>query len=289
MSTHVLSGIADHPELECCVSDLRTCSKDDSDPNSIIYMFEKEGYAALDFDELMRRYCTDIRPADDTALGLARSVDALYVGKDVNAWNHTVSLVEFKNGNLYDRRHTLSNSERREFREGLINAIDAVLVNNAERMGWDTYASLEGSITRAARNFIDEHLGRAQAKRRNGGNSHHQRDSYTLETIKSKAAFSALLLQHVFDVSAEYVKQRVDMILVYNPDLNPDSGASSSITDDNTVPRVRSIEVGMPSMVARCAKRPVRRFGLAESIGPFFHDVYTCTAEELHHLLDGSF
>ncbi len=285
MSEHTTRTIDDYPDLTSCLSNLRACSKDDSDPTNITYMFEREDCRAIDFDRVMRNYCSNSSQSDGSGeLGLARSADALYVGQDEHAWNDTISLIEFKNGNLFDRRHILSNSERNDFRHGLIEAIATVFEKDAKDIGWEALVTLEDSLTKTVDDYVNSHLGRAQARKR-GARTTRQRDSFTLETVKSKAAYSALLLQNVLGVSSHFIREHVNFILVYNPAQNPGDDAGLPHISDNTVPHIPSIESEFPSRIARYAGRPLRRFGLRDSIGHFFRDVYTCTADELKVLL----
>lgn len=279
--------IHDYPILDACRSDLRTCSKDDSNESKPVYMYDEEGMFAVNFDGVMRCFCKQSSPTDGPGpMGVARSVDALYVGQDESSWDKTLSLIEFKNGNLREKqRRALGKREREEFTSGLVRAVEGMLQRKVGSIGWQAYGELSESIARGIENYVGRNLGRGGVATVSSGDEHHKGDYFTIETIKTKATCSALALQYVLDVPAKFIRDHVDFVLVYNPERNPDPADDSGMMDDNTVPSIPAIESRLPSMLARCAKRPLRRFGLRENLGAFFRDVLTCTPEELRSYL----
>ena len=96
----------------------------------------------------------------------------------------------------------------------------------------------------------------------------------------SKAAYSALLLALILDVPVSYVQSHVNFILVYNWDENPATVDVIEEMGDDDVLESPAFQ-GLGRLVAKNAGRPLRRFGLWKSLGDFFHDVITCTADEL--------
>ncbi len=279
--------IADYPILAACASDLHACSKDDSEKSSPEFLFDEEGVFAINFDGVMQRLCEEAKNDDESeAIGVARSVDALYVGTNSDSWNETISLIEFKNGNLRERRRrALSKRERAVFAHGLAEAIDGLLLRKVSDIGWPAYEELSEPIEREIESFVGMHLDKGGDGTARMGEPHHKGDYFAIETIKTKAACSALALQRVLDVPISFIKENVDFVLVYNPDRNPETADDIDPGDDRAVPSIPSIDSKLPLMLASCAKRPLRRFGLRETLGAFFHDVIACTPEELRRYL----
>lgn len=288
MSEGVVKGIYDCPQLACCKSSLRSCSKDDSDRGNVTYMFDDPDVEAINFDMVMSNYCNSVRAARNAeTLGTARSVDALYVGNNMDVCDETLALVEFKNGNLLERqRSLLSNAEFGGFKEDLtcfvVEFIEKTLTSCMDRNGridWDSYGEQtdEHLVKQTVESFCGEWL---RSGRRDRGFLEADRRSYRLETIKSKATSSALVLQWVLQVDVGFISDRVDFVLVYNPFCNPGTDSDREILSDNTVPSSPSLNGRFTAMLARHAKRPRERFGLRESLGALFHDVLTCTPEE---------
>lgn len=283
-----LAGRLDeYPLLKSCQSDLRTCSIDDSDSENPCYMFDEEGVYAFNLDQAMRMFCRDSSGDDAERSRLARSADALYVGKDLQNWDGTLALVEFKNGNLLERNPAvLSAKQRKRFKDALIEAVDGILVGHGSQIGWDDVKAITDEVEGAIQCGISDYFGNATVK--TGVNSrtrHHSGGGYTLETVKNKALSSAFLLQQILGLSVCDIQKNVDFILVYNPDVNPSQDDDSYVPDEQFVPRIRAIDSVLPSLLARNAKRPLDRFGLRQSLGVFFHHVLTLTSEQLKQRL----
>lgn len=276
-------NVKDYPLLSECRSDLRECSLDDNGNGSDEYMFDHPGFPAICFDDVMRKHCARaVSDACRTRIGVARSVDALYVGKSLESWDERISLVEFKNGNLLERPHTaLGRKQRQKLTQSLKNSVNAVLEKHIiQVMGCCSFDEISRELDSAVERSVHESFGRLAARKTATGDSGHRNDSFVLESIKTKALCSALLLLSILDVPVQHLKSNVDFVLVYNPDRNPDSDDENVGSGDRRVERVASIESSLPLALGRYAERPLERFSLKKSLGAFFHDVVTCTSDE---------
>ena len=92
--------------------------------------------------------------------------------------------------------------------------------------------------------------------------------------------FSMKLLVVGQAVVLQFTASWVNFILVYNWDENPATVDVIEEIGDNDVPDSQAFQ-GLGRLVAKNAGRPLRRFGLWKSLGAFFRDVVTCTADEL--------
>lgn len=228
-------------------SDLRACSKDNHNTDEEIYLFERAGIPAINFDGVMRSSCVDEGMARlGRPFGTARSVDALYVGRDTGTWDDTIALIEFKNGNLMERPQALVSSRvRSDLCRGIIDEVDTILTNNMASIGYGSIERVSMVVDRAVQSQVSSIFGRRRSatggSRGEGYNGDHPR----IEEVKTKAACSG-----------------------------------QEVLDDRAIPSVSSIEDRLPSLINRCATSPLRRFGLWDSLGVFFHEVLTLTPEE---------
>lgn len=202
-----------------------------------------------------------------------------YQRPNKDAWDDTIALIEFKYRNLMEKPNaTASKSVRKELAHSLCNAIGEALGKCADRLDPMVMIQLEEELADEVEKCVRECLGkprgiRGQGKARNKG-------SILLEEVKTKAGFSALLLQIVLDKPIEYVRNHVDFVLVYDPQKNSGADDVQEIRDCRAVPSSGAIG-SFHRMLAKSAGRPAARFGLKKSIGAFFHDVLTLTPDEM--------
>lgn len=270
--------ISDYPALSNHMSDLRACSLDDNGNTEDSHLFEHEGFSAVCIDAVMRGYCGE--------QGAARSVDALYVGECTDNWDSVIDLIEFKNGNLYERHHApVSSKIRSEFKNALMKRIEKVIESYVMALG-DKTAECERELRGAVDQCVKESFGKPAERRgsQQSVNASHGGDSFVLESVKTKALSSAFLLLSILGESADYIQNNVDFILVYNPSSLSHSKSYCG-SGDNRVELVPSLDKTLVGGLAKCAGRPVSRFGLKSSLGVFFHDVLTLTSDELREHL----
>lgn len=270
--------LAEYPDLWEYKSDLRACSLDDNGNNEDSLLFDYEGFTAVNFDGVMEGYCGEL------GAGTARSADALYVDERSGGQEYTVNLIEFKNGNLNERyRAPVSSKKRSEFKEELVSHIDRVLDKHVMGL-MDKIDPLGRELKDAVEQCIGENFGRLALDKGQKGVNKDAGDGYRLETVKTKALGSALLLLTILEQPVSYIKERVNFILVYNPSFL--SGDDKRLgAGDKRAAIHPSVDTILTPMLAKRAGRPASRFGLKQSLGAFFRDVLTLTPEELYEFL----